>query len=112
MSQNSSKAIVYGATSRGQSAAAGSLSKKWVHNVAILASQAIDAGRYAQAISCLLAVIEETEDWVCRYLLACAYIRSGSLSHARHQLLYIANKCPHVTIRTTAREKLMLVCKD
>jgi len=73
---------------------------------------AVSSGNYQAAIDYFTTVLEQEDDWNCRWYLAFCYSRANYVNAARHQLTYIAEKCPVESIRKKAQVELKLICQD
>ena len=88
------------------------ISDMLIRNAISYAIGLLDAGRTDQAIGMLLALVDDTDDWTCRFYLALAYFESGQLLAARHQFVYITDKCPDIALRASALNLLRTLCRS
>jgi hypothetical protein len=71
---------------------------------------AFDRGNYDLAIDYFLTVLEEEEDWTCRWQLVLAYQKAKNVNAMRHQLVYVTERCPDADLRRFAQMLLKKMC--
>lgn len=73
---------------------------------------ALDRGNYDAAIGYFLTVLNEEEDWTCRWQLVLAYQKARNLNAARHQLVYLSERCPDTDLRRFSQMVLKTMCSQ
>ena len=73
---------------------------------------ALDRGNYDAAINYFLTVLDEQEDWTCRWQLVLAYQKAKNTNSARHQLVYLSERCPDTDLRRYAQMLLKKMCSQ
>jgi len=73
--------------------------------------RALNQGNFDLAIEYFLSVLEKQEEnWTCRWQLVLAYQKANNVNAARHQVIFLSERCPDETLRGFAQLLLKSMC--
>jgi len=70
---------------------------------------ALDRGKYREAMVAFESLMEITDDWTCRFWLATTYLGARMNHRASHHLLQITENCPDADLRSSAMNMLCML---